>query len=289
MNDFIFYADRLLSVANPYVSDDFVASHHKKVTPEEMPALLNRYHDVSKNNVLLKEILNAIGNVNKGPVDVCDVGVFMGSFSTAVYLCAKYCGVQTSINAYEVNPLVIASILKNWSLYDVTAALHWVGIGERPSSMKLVVNERSAIGASLKNSVARPYGDCFSCMVDVKPLSEILQDSEKVGFVKLDIEGYEVVAFSSIADDVNRLNNVFIVEYAPWQGEVLCGEILYSRFLLSNFNVFNIGNWGWFAEATPLQNEDSLKDCFLGNGGKNTDLLLIPKSFSIPLLSRSQA
>ena len=46
---------------------------------------------------------------------------------------------------------------------------------------------------------------------------------------------------------------------------------------LRYFNIWNIGNWGWFSKAEPIVDRGSLVSLDLGNGGYNTDLLLIPK------------
>ena len=68
------------------------------------------------------------------------------------------------------------------------------------------------------------------------------------------------------------------MEYAPTQGsQQVVGGVSYDEFILANFDVFNLGNWGWFRGAQPIRNQEELANCNLGNGGKNTDLLFLPK------------
>lgn len=100
--------------------------------------------------------------------------------------------------------------------------------------------------------------------------------------VKIDIEGFEVPAFQSIANNDNMRRNIFIVEYSPKQvEEIVTHDIDYGDFLLNYFNVWNIGNWGWFNKAECVANRDALVNLDLGNGGYNTDLLLTPKDIDI--------
>lgn len=99
------------------------------------------------------------------------------------------------IDAYEANPLLISSIIKNLRTYDVDANLHWSAIGKHRGSQELVVNDGGAIGGSLANTDSRKHGIYFSCNVDVLPLSDILGDTLEIELVKIDIEGCEVPAF----------------------------------------------------------------------------------------------
>lgn len=147
MSNFIFYADRLVSVANPYLYDNFVQSHHRVIRSEEVPGLLKIYKEVSQKNKLLVGLIDLITQRNKlDSVSVIDVGVFMGSFSTGVAFAGKRAGVDMKINAYEANPMLIPSIIKNFQLYGVNAFLHWGGVGSKYGSQEFVVSEGATIG-----------------------------------------------------------------------------------------------------------------------------------------------
>lgn len=283
MNEYIYFANRVVSVADPYIYDNFVKGHHRKISLDDVPSFIGAYREISIGNRLLCGLLKSIMEVNKGSaIEVVDVGVFMGTFTVGVDLCSKSVNVLTRINSYEANPLLISSIIKNFRIYNVSANLHWSAIGAKIGSQEFVVKDGGAIGGSLANINNRKVGDYFSCNVDVRPLSDILLDQEDVGIVKIDIEGYEVPAFSSVIGNKNKLNNVFIVEYAPSQAnQTVAKSQSYKEFLFDNFKVFNIGNWAWFTCASEIMDVDSLVNCDLGNGGHNTDLLLIPKSLTI--------
>jgi FkbM family methyltransferase len=285
---FIFYAERFVSVADPYVLDNFVSTHHRPIKDAaEAATLVNVYREVSASNKLLSGLLKEILRINESTItSVIDIGVFMGSFTIGIALLSSQAGIQVKIDAYEANPLLISSIVKNLQIYNVEANLHWSAIGRQRGSQELVVNDGGAIGGSLSNILGRKHGDYFSCNVDVLPLSDVLKDSAELELVKIDIEGYEVQAFSSIYGSDNKLNNIFIVEYAPPQGRQQVAEgVSYDEFILAHFDVFNLGNWGWFRGAQPIHNQEELSNCDLGNGGKNTDLLFLPKRASIDILN----
>jgi hypothetical protein len=62
---------------------------------------------------------------------------------------------------------------------------------------------------------------------------------------------------------------------------MISGSLTYSDFLLANYRIYNIGNWSWYSSLTPLETENDLIKADLGNGGFNTDLLLIPKAIEL--------
>ncbi|MER2544513.1 MAG: hypothetical protein CRU78_04585 [Candidatus Accumulibacter phosphatis] len=281
MDEYIFYTDRFVSVAVPYVDDSFVSSHHRKIGAGEVGDLINTYKTVSSRNRLLSGLLNELAKVNRTKsIDVLDIGVYMGVFSIGIDLVGRSLGISTNIDAYEANPLLIAAIIKNFRLYETKGNLHWSAIGRAHGSQELIAREGGAIGGSLVN-IAKS-GNFFSCNVDVLSLSEALQDKPEIGLIKIDIEGYEVPAFSSIYGNKNRLNNVFIVEYSPKQGEQAISEgVSYNDFIMSNFNVFNVGNWAWFNRSHRILDKHGLVNCVLGNGSYNTDLLFLPKGLDL--------
>jgi FkbM family methyltransferase len=281
MDNLIYYADRMVSVADPYVDDKFVQSHHRRLAPDEVEGLLLKFRKTSVDNKLLASLLLRLQEQSATEVvSVVDIGVFMGSFSNAVSLASKELAVPVSIDAWEANPQLISALIKNFRLYGSDVHLHWSGIGRERGVMELVVRPGVAIGASLAHTAERKLGDYFACSVDVTPLSDVLKDEAALGLVKIDIEGFEVPAFSSIVGDFNRLHNVFITEFEPKQAaqEVAPGKT-FGDFLLEHFRLYNIGNWGWFSGAAAISSLQELVGVDLGNGGTNTDLLLVPRSF----------
>ncbi|MFN9693221.1 MAG: FkbM family methyltransferase [Synechococcaceae cyanobacterium] len=285
---YIFYADRIVSVKHPFFEDDFVAGHSKAIKEAEEDNYLSVYYEVCRNNSLLVRLIEFIASRSPGnPVNIIDVGVFMGSFSNAMSIACRHLGVKPVIHAFEVNPRLISSIIDNLRLYETEAFLHWSGVGGFTGTMEFVASPGAAIGGSLTNPDCRKYGDYFSCQVDVRSLKSILHSQESAPkLIKIDIEGFEVSAFSSIADDPEGLANIFIVEYSPNQAtQEVAPNLSYSQFLLNTFFVYNIGNWGWFKKAIPIRSANELEQIELGNSGSNTDIVLIPKDFSLDLAS----
>src|SRR3546814_935998 len=123
MEKYIFYEDRLVSVAQPYMDDNFVSSHYRSASLAEVDELLGVYKSVSVKNKLLTGLLEGVREINTSEViRAVDIGVFMGSFSIGIDLAGKDVGVALDINAYEANPLLIASIIKNFKLYEIGRA-----------------------------------------------------------------------------------------------------------------------------------------------------------------------
>lgn len=142
MDEYIFYTDRFVSVAVPYVDDSFVSSHHRKIGAGEVGDLINTYKTVSSRNRLLSGLLNELAKVNRTKsIDVLDIGVYMGVFSIGIDLVGRSLGISTNIDAYEANPLLIAAIIKNFRLYETKGNLHWSAIGRAHGSQELIARE----------------------------------------------------------------------------------------------------------------------------------------------------
>jgi FkbM family methyltransferase len=283
VSDFIFFADRIVSVAKPYIEDNFVKSHCIFLEEGEVGNLVRRYQEISINNPVFKKILNYLYEVSSSEtLSIVDIGVFMGEFTNGISLAARQLGYPLSIDSYEANPNLLSSIISNFKIYDTKARLHWAAVSNQSGTIELVVPEGGAVGGSVSPSASRKYGNYFSVEVDALSLSDILKDESTPCIVKIDIEGHEVPAFSSISESVNKLNNIFIVEYSPSQASELVGGMMkYSEFLLKYFDIYNLGNWGWVNKFIRISEESSLLDIDLGNGSFNTDILLVPKNLNL--------
>jgi hypothetical protein len=172
--------------------------------------------------------------------------------------------------------------LQNFRLYDSNVSLHWSGISDLSGRADLVVSSRSTIGASLKTEHHHINGISDIFNIPILSLANALGSPQAPSLVKIDIEGLEVPAFRSIHNNPSQIQNVFIIEFAPSQcNQMISGSLTYSDFLLANYRIYNIGNWSWYSSLTPLETENDLIKADLGNGGFNTDLLLIPKAIEL--------
>ena len=102
----------------------------------------------------------------------------------------------------------------------------------------------------------------------------------KHSLVKIDIEGNEPTAFKSIVgNEASLTNNIFIIEFAPWQTDQSFGDgDTFGGFLLDNFDIYNIGNWAAARIESQITLKQDFKNCLSASNRQwNTDLLLIPK------------
>src|SRR5690606_23120472 len=119
-------------------------------------------------------------------------------------------------------------ILANLALYDVSAKVHGAGIGGAYGMLSFKHKADGLIGGTLFKPDSKNGLDGYVTVeCEVIPLAAALNPNMGPGMVKIDIEGNEVAAFNSIAADAERLNNVFIIEYAPWQGQQAVGDETY--------------------------------------------------------------
>ncbi len=281
MTDLIYTKNgNFTSVRDPYMEDEFVANNYKTIDDgANASALFNVFLDSKPMlDLLLRELEREGGEA----VRIVDCGVFMGIFTIAVSMKAAALAVPVDVFAYEANPALIEPIQANLKLYGVRAEVFANGIGGEYGTLEFVHTTHGLIGGSIADTKRRKSSaeGFVSSECQVVPLSAILADEMAPGIVKIDIEGYEVSAFKSIVHDKHRLNNVFIVEFAPFQAKSALLDTNYGEFLLSRFEIFDVNNWLWVPYVRRLLSMEQLEACLeiKSNRAFNTDLFLIPKS-----------
>lgn len=273
------------SVRDPYIGDRFVAEMFKQ--DGQAAEARQRFAGFLQTRPLLPLLLEEIARFrddDANPIPLVDCGVFMGNFAIAAALQAERAGLELSITAYEANPALIAPIRANLALYGVTAKVRGAGIGGAYGTLNFVHAAGGLIGGTLfmPDSKKKSGDDYVTTACEVVPLADVLVPDMGPGLVKIDIEGNEVAAFNSIATDDGRLNNVFIVEYAPFQGRIAVGNESYNDFLLRHFDVFDVNNWLWMPSLRALPDAAALESCMEAhkNRAHNTDLALVPKAMT---------
>jgi FkbM family methyltransferase len=271
------------SVRDPYVSDRFVTEMFQQEGRAEDARA--RFAAFLATRPLLPLLLEEIARFrgDDDPVPVVDCGVFMGNFCIAAALQADRLGLDLAITAYEANPVLVGPIRDNLALYDVQAKVRGAGIGGAYGTLSFVHAAAGLIGGTLlMPDSQKANGDHVTVDCEVIPLAEVLVPDLGPGLVKIDIEGNEVAAFGSVIGDAGRLNNVFIVEYAPWQGKLMLGGESYNDVLLRHFDVFDVNNWLWVPSLRPLRDAAALEHCMEAhkNRAHNTDLVLVPKAMT---------
>jgi len=285
MTDLIYSAvGRFTSVRDPYMADRFVAGLFRPGGDTATARV--RFDAFLKDRPLIPLLLGGIARaraeIGDGApaIPVIDCGVFMGNFSVAAALQAARAGLDVEITAYEANPALAAPIRANMALYGLDIVVHANGIGGEYGLLKFAHAEGGLIGGTLfmpgRKSESGPGSTTVDC--EVIPLCDVLPPELAPGLVKIDIEGNEVAAFGSIAADPGRLNNVFFVEFAPFQARLPVGKVSYGDFLLAHYAVFDVGSWLWVPHVRRLADIAALEGCLKVGDARahNTDLLLIP-------------
>lgn len=283
MNNYIFSnANKFTCIKDPYSADNFVKSTYQDVvgTDAAKAGFAGFVREKKLLAFLMSEVLATQPLPEGGTLEIVDCGVYMGVFTIAAGLMAQEAGLPVVQRSYEANPMLIEPIRHNLEIYGVSAEVVPSGVGGKKEYLEFVHAKGGMIGGTFfSTDNKKASGDFTTVKCPVLPLSDILEDDQKLGMVKLDIEGNEVAALGSIMNSPWQMHNIFIIEYAPWQGKTkLPDEQLFANWLLDNFIIFNVASWLYpsIAEIRTLEN---LTNC-LGGGTRisNTDLLLMPKS-----------
>lgn len=290
MTDLIYSAvGQFTSVRDPYIEDRFVTNLFRP--GGDAATARARFDGFLKGRPLLPMLLRSIAReravIGDGAlaIPVIDCGVFMGNFSVAAALQAARAGLEVEITAYEANPALAHPIRANLALYGLDIAVHVNGIGADYGTLRFSHSAGGLIGGTLfmpaRKEAGSPDATTHDCAVI--PLRDALPPELAPGLVKIDIEGNEVAAFGSIVGDAGRINNVYFVEFAPYQARLtLTGGGGYGDFLLAHYAVFDVGSWLWVPHVRRLPDIAALEGCLQGDGARthNTDLLLIPQEMT---------
>ncbi len=273
------------SKREPYFDDIWVKENFDAAdSPSDAKPKFSAFLD--KNRLLLTTI-EAIYEFNREncsaqSIHIVDCGVYMGMFTIAAGLACEKAGIDGRIDAYEANPFLIDSIAANISQYGLVAQLHNFGVGRAAGILEFVHPKGRMIGGTLHDINSKKSTEFTSTSCSVVPLSAIIPDEKPISLIKLDIEGSEIDAFSSIAASQEQINNVFIVEFSPWQGlrEIVAG-LTYSEWLVNNFIIFDIASWAHGNLRCRVATGLDLDRVLEGKKRSfNTDLLLIPRGLA---------
>jgi hypothetical protein len=157
-------------------------------------------------------------------------------------------------------------------------------------NVRIGVRKGDMIGATASNPEKKAGSDGNIYEVESVSLASIVQElHEDSAIVKLDIEGNEVNAFSSLVNaGLDNKRFVYIIEFNPPQINRIVGKgETYGQFILSRFSVFNLGSWNTHnpeVKSLQLTTYSDLENCLSGGTRSgNTDLLLIPLGLDLDL------
>lgn len=153
---------------------------------------------------LLTQTLNE--SLKQGDVFI-DVGANVGYFSL---LAAKRVGETGRVLAIEPNPAVADQLRANVERSKLSNVIvEEVACSEFPDSMTLYI-PKSSVQASLSPS----NGGTESTEVRCVPLDQ-LHDLPKVSFIKIDVEGAELIALKGMRETLVKFRPTIVIELVP--------------------------------------------------------------------------
>jgi FkbM family methyltransferase len=132
-----------------------------------------------------------------------DVGANKGIYTFALLMCSS------AVHAFEPNPKLFA-ILRRWA--QGRAELHPFALGERAGTMDLHVPRSARGGFSNQGGTLLPVTrrEFESVAVEVQRIDDL--DLGDVGFIKVDVEGYEREVLAGGAALLRRCRPTLLVE-----------------------------------------------------------------------------
>lgn len=144
-----------------------------------------------------------------------------------------------SVDAYEPDPThfsLLSNVLASNRVENVR--LHQSAVSNHDGQMKFTRVLGNTTGSHLSGAKSAPYGELEEFEVIVEDINKIL--SKKYDFVKMDVEGHEVVILSAISRE-NILNTDFMLEIGTSEN----AKLAYVEIKRLGLNAFTQKtNWG---------------------------------------------
>ena len=271
------------TVRNPYVSDDHVREHFVDLPFVDFDPGL--YQSSVASFSVLNSVLSELNRLNNGaPSPIIDIGVYAGRFSIAASLIARQNLMPVTLHAVEAVERLIDPIKENFELYNVEeVTLICAALSELDDqTLRLGIRKGGIIASTLVAPEEKAGADGEIALVRSVTLASLMRGMQNHALVKIDIEGNEAAAFRGTLPQKEILeNNLFIIEWAPWQcDQKLTKTQTFGAFLIQHFVVYNLGNWACSHIESLITTLDDLRNCLQTNRSFNTDLLLIPKTMA---------
>ena len=193
----------------------------------------------------ITKIISAIAENRKGLF--LDIGCHLGYYSALVAAVSD--GIE--ITAVDANPVMARRCKENMEINGITASVINVGVGNEPAELDFNTSLTSpSLGTFGENP---PDGiDLETIRVKVIPFSEILDGCEgAITLMKMDVEGFEYLALSSLRpDQISRIENL-ILEFSDIRLHQ-CGQSRKNFENLGWINEFNLKLIPEHGEPIPL-------------------------------------
>lgn len=177
-----------------------------------------RIEDMTQETILLEDewdpLLTNFTRKTLGLSDVfIDVGANAGYFSL---IAAKCVGDSGKVLAIEPNPSVAEQLRDNVERNNLSQVIiEQTACSDSPSTMTLYLPDKSRLGqASLSKSNA---GGVKSVLVKSVTLDQLIRDHalNRVTFVKIDVEGAELMVLRGMTETLRRLRPIIVLELVP--------------------------------------------------------------------------
>lgn len=201
----------------------------------------------------LTALIRELGTGAKG--HFLDVGCHLGYFSTLVGKIAPHC----ELTVVDANPVMAGRCGENLKLNGIEGRVVNMGAGAEHAILNFNVSRRSP---SLGTFGTSPVTDdeVEQIQVEVVPFSEILDQIEgKVFLLKMDVEGYEYLALSSLrADQMARIDNL-VFEFSD-ERLLQCGQSKQAFENLAWLGEYEIWLIGTNGERSRLDSLSAVPD-----------------------------
>jgi len=177
-----------------------------------------RIQDMTQETILLEDVwdplLTDFVRKTLGPNGIfIDVGANAGYFTLIAAQCV---GDSGNVLAIEPNPSVADQLRGNVERSNLShVIIEQTACSDSPSTMTLYIPDESKLGqASLSKSNA---GGVESLLVRSVTLDQLIRDHalDKVTFVKIDVEGAELMVLRGMTETLGRLRPIIVLELVP--------------------------------------------------------------------------
>lgn len=223
----------------------------------------------------LPELIARINDANcSETIKIYDIGANDGRFGIATHQILIGSSAKIELVSVEPNPNAIQNLVENHEYYGIDSSLQCLAVTDRKGTAEFEINVEKPAASKVVFGSTSMASEEINILVGSTTLSELLTDArDSLTLLKLDINGMEAIALTSLIKSGNASNSIFITKCYPWQIQKNFNGQAYFEILQFYYNIFIVDSLfiknDVFSEAPIVDTTELDKDWKW--------LLLVPK------------
>ena len=231
---------RFTSVAKNWDEEALVINHFdtpERIQPQDFKSFIKR-------SSYLGDVIQSLHErTQAAPLQVFDLGAYMGQFAVATHLAAQMQDIPVDITCIEANAAIAGNLTANLDLYGATGHVIAAAASHQNGTASFVFHPSRMAGGRIIDPKNETTPDDFTTSdVDTLDIRSLINVSTLPAIIKLDINGLELNTMRILSDNEGWSSSIFIVNLKSWQLDRDVAGKSFRTWLEENFRIIPTGS-----------------------------------------------